>query len=148
MRLHRFEVSDKRKKLFVVEPGEDVYQALARQMSVARPHLLGAFMMMRQGDKSQTDAMMLVQSAKTAIWTRRAVVAAVTLIPINRPDHLPDRPLRIATRCGTTDKPCRAGMQTAVGTGAASREQPSVVRTYQSALDADAGCAYWRFWRF
>ena len=44
---------------------------------------LGALMMMRQGDKSQTDAMMLVQSAKTAIWTRRAVVAAVALIPIN-----------------------------------------------------------------
>lgn len=83
MRLHRFEVSDKRKKLFVVEPGEDVYHALARQMSVARPHELGALMMMRQGDKSQTDAMMLVQSAKTAIWTRRAVVAAVALIPIN-----------------------------------------------------------------
>ena len=77
-----WEISDKRKALFVVEEGEDPYLALGRQMEVARPNELGAIYMMRK-DPAQREAMMLVQSAKTAVWTRRAVFAAVVSIPVN-----------------------------------------------------------------
>lgn len=78
-----WEISDKRKALFVVEEGEDPHLALGRQMEVARPNELGALYMMRSKDPAQREAMMLVQSAKTAVWTRRAVFAALALIPVN-----------------------------------------------------------------
>jgi len=77
-----WEISDRRKALFVVHEGEDLYLALGRQMEVARPNELGAIYMMRQ-DPVQREAMMVVQEAKTAVWTRRAVFFALGSIPVN-----------------------------------------------------------------
>ena len=78
-----WEISDKRKALFELKEGENVYLALGRQMEIARPHELAALYMMRSGDEAQKEAMMLVQEAKTAVWTRRAVFAAVLSVPLN-----------------------------------------------------------------
>jgi len=61
----------------------DRYLYLGRQMEVARPREVAALYMMRSKDKSQQEAMQLIQEARTAMWTRRAVFAAVLSVPLN-----------------------------------------------------------------
>jgi len=72
-----WEISDRRKALFVVHEGEDPYLAVGRQMEVARPNELGALYMMRD-DPAQREAMMLIQSAKKGgVDSPRSVLCAV-----------------------------------------------------------------------
>ena len=59
------------------------YEHLADQMNVARPKDIAILYMLRTKDKTQQEAMQLLQEAKTAEWTRRAVVAVVLSIPVN-----------------------------------------------------------------
>lgn len=59
------------------------YEVLAKQMQIARPNELGALYMMRTKDRTQQEAMMLVQQAKTAVWTRWLILVAVAAIPLN-----------------------------------------------------------------
>jgi hypothetical protein len=83
----RWKMSKRREALFEyptdVEKPTDVYAVLAKQMEIARPNELGALYMMRSKDRSQQEAMMLVQQAKTAVWTRWAIVVALVAIPAN-----------------------------------------------------------------
>jgi hypothetical protein len=44
-------------------------------VQIARPNELGALYMMRSKDHSQQEAMLLVQQAKTAVWTTSPVLA-------------------------------------------------------------------------
>src|SRR3954447_13355362 len=81
-----WEISAKRKELFEMPEGisvTDQYLVLGRQMEKATPRELGALYMMRDRHRSQQEAMMLVQAAKTAVWTRWAIVVALIGIPVN-----------------------------------------------------------------
>jgi hypothetical protein len=81
-----WEISPEREALFEMPEGisvTDQYLVLGKQMEIAKPHELGALYMMRSKDREQQEAMVLVQSAKTMVWTRRAVVAALIGIPVN-----------------------------------------------------------------
>lgn len=55
---------------------EDVYIWLARQINMATPHELTALYLIRS-DEKQHRAMELAMAANEAMWTRRAVYAAL-----------------------------------------------------------------------
>ena len=86
MPTEKWEISPEREALFKMPEGisvTDQYLVLGKQMEIAKPHELGALYMMRSKDRPQQEAMMLVQSAKTAVWARWAIVVALVAIPVN-----------------------------------------------------------------
>jgi hypothetical protein len=62
---------------------QGTYEFIAKQMDVARPRDIAILYMLRSNDPKQQEAMQLMQEAKTALWTRRAVIAVVLSVPLN-----------------------------------------------------------------
>jgi hypothetical protein len=81
MRRSRHEITDKRKAEFEQRPNEDPYQWVARQLDIANPFEAAWLMLIR--DDKQRQAMEVLQQARTARWTRWAVVVALLSVPVN-----------------------------------------------------------------
>jgi hypothetical protein len=81
-RFKRYEVSDTRhRELFDRREGEDPYQMIARQLTMAKPYEL-AWLYLLRDDPKQREAMMLLQQARTAFWARLAVIMSALALPV------------------------------------------------------------------
>ena len=70
----KYEISETRKKAFEQRPGEDAYQWIARQLTMATP-FEGAWLMMLRSDEKQRHVFELVQLAKSERAARRSMWA-------------------------------------------------------------------------
>jgi hypothetical protein len=70
----KYEVSETRKKEFEQLPGEDTYQWIARQLTMATP-FEGAWLMMLRSDEKQRHVFELIQLAKSERAARRSMWA-------------------------------------------------------------------------
>lgn len=76
--------AERQAEIFDRRPGETAEQMVARQLDMVTP-FESVWLYMVRDQKKQHEAMALLQSTRSVIWTRRAVYAALALGLLNIP---------------------------------------------------------------